>query len=60
MAAASLPSSPYVLTLMMGSPSVVTPASLTNAVNEGVKRLEDVVAGRVQALSEDEYRAASR
>ena len=40
--------------------SVVTPASLTSAVNEGVRRLEDIVAGRVQALTEEEYRAASR
>jgi hypothetical protein len=38
--------------------SVVTPASLTKAVNEGVKRLADVLSGNVLALSEDENRAA--
>ena len=40
--------------------SVVTPASLTSAVNEGVRRLEDIVAGGAQALTEEEYRVASR
>ena len=40
--------------------SVVTPVPLSNAVNEGVRRLEEVVAGRVQGLTEDEYRAASQ
>ena len=40
--------------------SVVTPAHLADAVNEGVQRLEDLVAGRVRALTEEEYRAASR
>jgi len=40
--------------------SVVIPAPLTNAVNEGVQRMEAIVAGRVPALTEEEYRAASR
>ncbi len=40
--------------------SVVVPASLESAVAEGIKRIEDVVTGRVKALTEEEYRAAMR
>lgn len=40
--------------------SVVEPLPLTAAVNEGIRRIEDVVAGRVSGLSEDAYRAALR
>ena len=38
--------------------SVVQPAALTDAVKEGIRRIEDVASGRVAALSEEEYRAA--
>ena len=40
--------------------SVVQPASLTEAVNEGIRRIEDVATGRVQGLTEEQYRAALR
>jgi putative addiction module component (TIGR02574 family) len=40
--------------------SVVEPASLKEAVAEGIRRIEDIATGRVQGLSEDEYRAALR
>jgi hypothetical protein len=38
--------------------SVVTPHSLTDTLNEGVRRIEDVATGRVQGLTEAEYRRA--
>jgi hypothetical protein len=38
--------------------SVVSPQPLNEAVLEGVRRLEDMVAGRVRGLSEEEYREA--
>jgi hypothetical protein len=38
--------------------SVVTPNTLTAAVTEGISRIEDICTGRVQGLSESEYRAA--
>jgi len=40
--------------------SVVEPASLKEAVAEGIRRIEDIATGRVQGLSEEEYRAALR
>ena len=40
--------------------SVVAPAPLTDAVKEGIRRIEDVAAGRVAALTEERYRAAMR
>ena len=38
--------------------SVVAPASLNEAVAEGVRRIEDIAAGRVQGLTEKQFRAA--
>ncbi len=38
--------------------SVAVPAGLEPAVREGVRRIEDIVLGRVRGLSEEEYRAA--
>lgn len=40
--------------------SVVEPAPLTDAVKEGIRRIEDIATGRVTGLSEDQYRAAMR
>jgi putative addiction module component (TIGR02574 family) len=40
--------------------SVVAPDSLTDALTEGLRRIEDVATGRVQGLTEEEYRAALR
>jgi putative addiction module component (TIGR02574 family) len=40
--------------------SVVAPASLNEAVTEGIRRIEDIAAGRVQGLTEEEFRAALR
>jgi putative addiction module component (TIGR02574 family) len=40
--------------------SVVAPASLNEAVTEGIRRIEDVVTGRVEGLTEEQYRAALR
>ena len=38
--------------------SVVAPDSLTTAITEGIRRIEDVATGRVKGLSEEKYRAA--
>jgi putative addiction module component (TIGR02574 family) len=38
--------------------SVVAPESLTTAIAEGIRRIEDVATGRVKGLTEEEYRAA--
>ena len=38
--------------------SVAAPAELEPAVKDGIRRIEDVAAGRVKGLSEKEYRAA--
>jgi putative addiction module component (TIGR02574 family) len=38
--------------------SVIEPASVKEAVAEGVRRIEDVASGRVQSLTQDQYRAA--
>jgi putative addiction module component (TIGR02574 family) len=40
--------------------SVVEPAPLTDAVKEGIRRIEAVSTGRVAGLTEDQYRAALR
>jgi putative addiction module component (TIGR02574 family) len=40
--------------------SVVEPATLTEAVKEGIQRIEDVATGRVSGLTEEQYRAAMR
>jgi putative addiction module component (TIGR02574 family) len=38
--------------------SVVAPDSLNDAIQEGIRRIEDVATGRVKGLTEEEYRAA--
>ena len=38
--------------------SVIEPASVQETVAEGVRRIEDVASGRVQGLTQDQYRAA--
>jgi len=38
--------------------SVVEPSPLEDAVTEGIRRIEDVLNGRVSPLTEKEYRAA--
>jgi putative addiction module component (TIGR02574 family) len=38
--------------------SVVSPETLTEAMTEGIRRIEDVAAGRVAGLTEEQYRAA--
>lgn len=38
--------------------SVVAPASLNEAIAEGIRRIEDLAAGRVESLTEEQYRAA--
>ena len=38
--------------------SVVAPQPLSDAVTEGIRRIEDVATGRVVGLTEEEYRAA--
>jgi putative addiction module component (TIGR02574 family) len=40
--------------------SVVEPVPLNAAVKEGIRRIEDVVAGRVAGLTEEQYRAGMR
>jgi hypothetical protein len=38
--------------------SVITPPALSDAVDEGMRRIDDVLMGRVAGLSEEQYRAA--
>jgi hypothetical protein len=38
--------------------SVVAPAVLNQAITEGIRRIEDLATGRVQGLTEEEFRAA--
>lgn len=38
--------------------SVVAPDALNEAIQEGIRRIEDVATGRVKGLTEEEYRAA--
>ncbi|EIP98661.1 Putative addiction module component [Opitutaceae bacterium TAV1] len=38
--------------------SVAAPAALSEAVREGVRRLEDIATGKVAALDEEQFRAA--
>ncbi len=38
--------------------SVVAPEPLNEAVLKGIRRIEDIAAGRTQALTEEQYRAA--
>ena len=38
--------------------SVVEPSPVNEAVIEGIRRVEDVAAGRVEGLTEEEYRSA--
>ena len=38
--------------------SVVWPVPLNEAVTEGIRRIEDVAAGRATGLTEEQFRAA--
>jgi putative addiction module component (TIGR02574 family) len=38
--------------------SVVEPAPLTDAVKAGIRRIEDIAAGKVAGMTEEQYRAA--
>jgi putative addiction module component (TIGR02574 family) len=38
--------------------SVVSPEPLDEAVIEGIRRIEEIAAGRVQGLTEEQFRAA--
>ena len=38
--------------------SVVAPVPFNEAVTEGIRRIEDVATGRVNALTEEQYRSA--
>jgi len=38
--------------------SVVWPATLNEAVAAGIRRIEDVAAGRIAGLTEEQFRAA--
>jgi hypothetical protein len=38
--------------------SVVEPVPLNEAVTEGIRRIEDIAAGRIEGLTEEQYRAA--
>ena len=38
--------------------SVVSPAVLNEAVAEGIRRIEDIAAGRTAGLTEEQFRAA--
>jgi putative addiction module component (TIGR02574 family) len=37
--------------------SVVAPASLNEAIAEGIRRIEDLASGRVKGLTEEEFLA---
>jgi len=38
--------------------SVVAPVPFNEAVTEGIRRIEDVATGRVNGLTEEQYRSA--
>jgi putative addiction module component (TIGR02574 family) len=38
--------------------SVVAPAELNDAIHEGIRRIEDLAAGRATGLTEEQFRAA--
>ncbi len=38
--------------------SVITPASVSEAVAEGIRRIDEIATGRVTGLTEAEYSAA--
>ena len=38
--------------------SVVSPEALSEAVTEGIRRIEDVATGRTTGLTEEQFRAA--
>ena len=38
--------------------SVAAPMPLNPVVNEGIRRIEDLAAGRVAGMTEEQYRAA--
>ena len=38
--------------------SVVSPAQVNDAVAEGIRRIEDLAAGRAIGLTEEQFRAA--
>lgn len=38
--------------------SVIAPAELSETVAEGVRRIEEIAAGRVKGLTEEEFRTA--
>ncbi len=38
--------------------SVISPVTVTEAITEGIRRIEDVVTGRVQGLTEEQYHIA--
>jgi putative addiction module component (TIGR02574 family) len=38
--------------------SLVAPAALNEAIAEGIRRIEDIATGRVEGLTEQQYRAA--
>jgi putative addiction module component (TIGR02574 family) len=40
--------------------SVVEPASLTEGVTEAVRRIEEIATGRVEGLTEEQFRSAIR
>lgn len=40
--------------------SVVEPAALADAVEKGLRRIEDVATGRVAGLCDEQYQAMSR
>lgn len=40
--------------------SVVTPDTEKDAVREGIQRIEDIVAGKISGLTEEEFRSALR
>ncbi|HEX7862885.1 MAG TPA: addiction module protein [Verrucomicrobiae bacterium] len=40
--------------------SVITPASLESAVQNGIRRIEDVLTGKVNGLTEAEFRSTLR
>lgn len=38
--------------------SVVVPLPLSDAMKEGIRRIEDMATGRVKSLTEEEYQSA--
>jgi putative addiction module component (TIGR02574 family) len=40
--------------------SVIAPVPISDEVKEGIRRIEEIASGRLEGLSEEQYRAAMK